>query len=158
MILIALGANLPSSVGTPEETLRAALQALSARGVTCESVSGFFRSPAWPNPADPEFVNAIARVATRLSPYDLLQTLHDVEDVFGRRRGERNAPRTLDLDIIDYDGRVQPGPPELPHPRLQDRAFVLVPLSEVAPSWHHPVTGKSIAELTAAFKGADGVS
>jgi 2-amino-4-hydroxy-6-hydroxymethyldihydropteridine diphosphokinase len=152
MILIALGANLPSSAGNPPETLRAALRELAARGVTLEKVSGFFRSPAWPNPKDPEFVNAIASVRTSLPPKELLDVLHKVETSFGRVRGERNAPRTLDLDLIDYGGMVQQGPPELPHPRLADRAFVLFPLKEVASTWRHPLTGESVDELIGQLK------
>jgi 2-amino-4-hydroxy-6-hydroxymethyldihydropteridine diphosphokinase len=80
-----------------------------------------------------------------------MELLHDTEDFFGRTRGAKNAPRTLDLDLIDYDGRIERGPPELPHPRMTDRAFVLVPLQEIAPNWRHPSTGKSIAELLLAL-------
>jgi 2-amino-4-hydroxy-6-hydroxymethyldihydropteridine diphosphokinase len=152
MILIALGANLPSVAGTPEATLRAALSALAIRGITVESQSGFYRSPAWPHPSDPPYINAVARVRTQLSPAELLATLHDVEAQFGRRRGEKNAPRTLDLDLIDYDGRMQNGPPQLPHPRAADRAFVLVPLRDVAPDWRHPVNGRTVSELIAALR------
>jgi 2-amino-4-hydroxy-6-hydroxymethyldihydropteridine diphosphokinase len=90
-----------------------------------------------------------------LSPLDLLNVLHAVEASFGRRRiagpEQKNAPRTLDLDLIDYNGLVQPGPPELPHPRMAQRAFVLLPLREVAPDWKHPKSGRSIAELIAAL-------
>lgn len=80
-----------------------------------------------------------------------MELLHETEDLFGRTRGTRNAPRTLDLDLIDYDGRIESGPPELPHPRLAERAFVLVPLQDVAPSWRHPASGKLIAELLSAL-------
>jgi len=80
-----------------------------------------------------------------------MELLHDTEDFFGRTRGAKNAPRTLDLDLIDYDGRIERGPPELPHPRMADRAFVLVPLEEIAPGWRHPLTDKSITELLLAL-------
>ncbi len=150
MILIALGANLPSAAGNPEETLRAALASLAARGITVERHSGFYLSEAWPNPADPPFVNAVASVRTNLSPADLLHVLHDVEAEFGRKRGARNAPRTLDIDLIDYDHRIEHGEPELPHPRMETRDFVLVPLRDVAPDWRHPVSGRTVAELIAA--------
>ena len=151
MILIALGANLPSAAGTPRDTLRAALASLSARGITVERLSGFYLSDAWPDPADPPFVNAVASVRTTLSPDELLRVLHGVEAEFGRKPGPRNAPRPLDLDIVDYEGRIEQGDPELPHPRMGDRAFVLVPLREIAPEWRHPVNGLTVGELIAAL-------
>jgi len=149
MILIALGANLASAVGRPEETLRAALASLDARGITVEKQSGFYQSEAWPNPSDPPFVNAVANVRTNLKPADLLRVLHEVEAEFGREPGARNAPRTLDLDLIDYDHRIEHGDPELPHPRMEDRAFVLIPLRDIAPEWRHPETGRTVGELIA---------
>jgi 2-amino-4-hydroxy-6-hydroxymethyldihydropteridine diphosphokinase len=82
-----------------------------------------------------------------------MDILHRIESDYGRTRSaKRNAPRTLDLDLIDYDGRVEEGPPLLPHPRLADRAFVLIPLSDIAPDWRHPVTGHSVTELVAALR------
>lgn len=152
MILIALGANLPSSAGRPAETLRAALDVLAANGIQPVKTSGFRETVAWPDPGDPPFVNSIAQITTKLSPSKLLEVLHKIEKQFGRVRGASNAPRTLDLDLLDYDGRVEDGPPALPHPRMHDRAFVLEPLAEIAPDWRHPVTGRSATELLAAVK------
>jgi 2-amino-4-hydroxy-6-hydroxymethyldihydropteridine diphosphokinase len=149
MILIALGANLSSAAGPPEATLPAALGNLAKRGVKLEKQSRLYRSAAWPDPSNPPFVNAVARVTTDLPPAELLQALHGVEAEFGRTRTSPNAPRTLDLDLIDYDGRVEEGPPQLPHPRMEARRFVLLPLQDVAPDWHHPVSGKSVADLIA---------
>jgi 2-amino-4-hydroxy-6-hydroxymethyldihydropteridine diphosphokinase len=155
MILIALGSSLPSRAGDSAQTLRAALAHLRDNGVTPVTVSRFYRTPAWPDPRDPAFVNAVAQAMTELSPSALIALLHETETAFGRVRSERNAPRTLDLDIIDYDGRVEDGPPVLPHPRMESRAFVLVPLSDVAPDWRHPVSRASIADMTAALPAAD---
>jgi 2-amino-4-hydroxy-6-hydroxymethyldihydropteridine diphosphokinase len=152
MILIALGANLPSRAGAPELTLRAALAAIDRRGIRTGPVSHFYRTPAWPEPVDPWFVNAAARLTTRLGPLQLLELLHDVETEFGRNRSgetKKNAPRTLDLDLLDYEGLIQPGPPELPHPRIAERGFVLIPLRDIASDWRHPVTGKSVDEMIA---------
>ena len=73
------------------------------------------------------------------------------ETAFGRVRSARNAPRTLDLDLIDYDGRIEQGALVLPHPRIEQRGFVLIPLADVAPGWRHPVTGRSVKELIAAL-------
>ena len=149
MILIALGANLPSQAGAPAETLRAALNALDSEGVQVRAISKFYATPAWPDPHDPPFVNAVAQVETTFEPAALLDALHRVELRFGRTHGARNAPRTLDLDLLDYDGRVAEGPPALPHPRMAERGFVLITLMDVAPDWRHPVTGRDLQSLIA---------
>jgi len=152
MILIALGANLPHLAGQPADTLKRALGELERQGVEIREVSAFYETPAWPDPADPAFVNAVAAVKTSLQPVELLMLLHGVETEFGRLRSASNAPRTLDLDLLDYDGRVVAEPQlTLPHPRMATRSFVLVPLWDVAPRWRHPVTGQGLAELLAAL-------
>jgi len=147
MILIALGANLPFRDVPPAQTLRAALATLSDNGVTTLKVSALYETPAWPDPSDPPFINAVAAVETALDPLALLRKLHEIESIFGRERTQPNAPRTLDIDILDYDGRIQTSAPELPHPRIEGRGFVLVPLAQIVPHWRHPVTGKSVASL-----------
>ena len=156
MILIALGANLPSRAGQPADTLKRALGELKRQGVEIREVSAFYETPAWPDPADPAFVNAVAAVKTSLQPVELLMLLHGVETDFGRLRSASNAPRTLDLDLLDYDGRVVAEPQfTLPHPRMTTRSFVLVPLRDVAPAWRHPVTGQGLGELLAALPDRD---
>jgi 2-amino-4-hydroxy-6-hydroxymethyldihydropteridine diphosphokinase len=154
MILIALGANLPFRGSLPAETLRTALATLGENGVRPTKVSSFYEAPAWPDPSEPAFVNAVAAVETSQDPGALMHTLHEIESMFGRVRGKANAPRTLDLDLLDYDGRIQNGPPQLPHPRMLGRAFVLVPLREVVPDWHHPISGKAIEQLLFALEPA----
>ncbi len=152
MILIALGANLSSMAGPPEATFRAAAAALEEQGdIRLTLWSRIYRSPAWPDPSEPEFRNAVAALETALLPATLLARLHETEARFGRRRDVAiaNAPRPLDLDLLDCDGQVSGVSPLLPHPRIHERAFVLLPLQDVAPQWRHPISGLSVASLLA---------
>jgi 2-amino-4-hydroxy-6-hydroxymethyldihydropteridine diphosphokinase len=155
VILIGLGANLSSAAGQPAITIASALGAMAAQRIRVLKVSAFYRSPAWPDPSEPPYINAVARIMTPLGPAGLLAALHAIEEQFGRVRSHPNAPRTLDLDLIDYDGRVDEGSPRLPHPRATERAFVLKPLADVAPEWVDPVSGKTVAVLLAALPEAD---
>ncbi|MGH6879340.1 2-amino-4-hydroxy-6-hydroxymethyldihydropteridine diphosphokinase [Hypericibacter sp.] len=151
-ILIALGANLPSArFGAPRVTLEAALAAIAAKGVQILRRSSWWESEPMPVSDQPWYVNGVASIATTLEPAALLALLHGVEAEFGRIRGARNEARLLDLDLLAYGDRRRDGPepPLLPHPRLADRAFVLLPLTEVAPDWHHPVSGESVRQLIA---------
>ena len=160
VILLGLGANLPSARGgSPRETLLAALKALEAEGVRVLARSRWYDSAAWPDPSQPRYWNAVAAVETALDPVSLLALLHRVEESFGRVRGARNAPRTVDLDLLDYEGRVRNGPeaPVLPHPRMAERGFVLLPLRDIAPDWHHPVSGASVDALISALPAGQDV-
>jgi 2-amino-4-hydroxy-6-hydroxymethyldihydropteridine diphosphokinase len=151
MILIGLGANLPSALGPPQATLEAALAALEKRGVVVLARSPWYRSAPVPASDQPWYVNGVASVATALGPVELLALLHLVEAGIGRERRTRNEPRAVDLDILDYDGRKRSEAPVLPHPRMQTRGFVLLPLRDVAPEWRHPATGAGLADLIAAL-------
>jgi 2-amino-4-hydroxy-6-hydroxymethyldihydropteridine diphosphokinase len=149
-VYIGLGANLPSPEhGTPRATLEAAMRALEAKGLAIVARSAFYESEPVPVSDQPWYLNAVVEVATDLSPAEVLALLHSVENAFGRVRAVRNEARVLDLDLLDHRGTVRDGPdsPLLPHPRLTDRAFVLLPLRDIAPGWRHPVSGRTIAEL-----------
>jgi len=155
MILIALGSNLPFAGAAPREVLEAALDSISREGIVVVARSRFYTAAASPPSEQPRYVNAVARVETSLTPAALMRILHLIEDRFGRVRGAPNAARTLDLDLLDYDGQILDGPLMLPHPRLAGRGFVLLPLAEVAPGWVHPVSGQSVTELIAALPPQD---
>lgn len=151
-----MGANLPSGNLSPAETLQAAIAAMEAAGLLVLKRSGFWTSPAWPDPSDPPYVNAVIEVASTLTSGEILACLHGIEAEFGRERSVRNAPRPLDLDLVDCRGEVSQAPgPLLPHPRMGSRAFVLCPLAQIAPDWVHPQTGEGIAALVEALPAAD---
>ena len=148
MILIALGANLPSREGAHRETLRRSLSLLEAQGLTIVARSRIWLTEPVPRSSDPWYANQIIAVESTLPPHEVLTRLLAVEQVFGRERSIRNAPRTLDLDLITYDDhRIDTPVLTLPHPRMAERAFVLAPLAEVAPRFEHPVTGRSVQDM-----------
>ena len=151
MILIGIGSNLASrEYASPAETAAAGLAALPSIGVDIVALSRWYLSEPVPASTQPWFVNAVAAVATALEPAALLDRLLAVEARFGRTRGAPNANRTLDLDLLDYDGWcLETRALVLPHPRLHLRRFVLAPVSELAPDWRHPVLGLTAATLLA---------
>lgn len=175
-VLVAMGGNLPSAHGGPALTLISAVHALAAEVGVIRAVSRFFATPCFPAGAGPDYVNAAIWLETGLAPGPLLAALHKVEARFGRERQQRWGMRTLDLDLIAIGGQVAPdaathaawralspdaqrqeAPDQLilPHPRLQDRAFVLVPLNDIAPDWRHPVLDHTIAQMCDALPAAD---
>jgi 2-amino-4-hydroxy-6-hydroxymethyldihydropteridine diphosphokinase len=152
---IALGANLPSSAGPPAATLAAALQSLATLGRITARSSLYSTAPVGFPPGivdQPRFLNAVVALETTLAPRSLLDALLAIERLFGRDRAAAlpNGPRTLDLDILLYSDLIlsEPGL-EIPHPRLAQRAFVLVPLAEVAPHAVDPRSGLTAAQLLA---------
>lgn len=134
---IALGANLSN----PKKNFISAIFDMATSGIEVIKTSSLWRSPAWPKgQGHPDYVNAVISVSSELSPIALLERLHTIEAKYGRERAELNAPRPLDLDVIDYKGQVKEERIVLPHPRMMGRPFVLLPLLEIAPDWRHPVT------------------
>ena len=173
--LIALGANLPSGEMPPETSVPMAVARLVERalelGASDPILSRLFHTPAFPPGSGPQFVNAAVRLQWRGTAGELLALLHEIEEEFGRTRTHRWEARVMDLDLIGLDDAILPDaatranwanlPPEraaqvvpdqliLPHPRLAERGFVLVPLADVAPEWVDPATGLSVAEMLAA--------
>jgi 2-amino-4-hydroxy-6-hydroxymethyldihydropteridine diphosphokinase len=148
-VIVALGGNLPGGHDSVESLLNAALDALDEAGLTVVARSSWWRSTAWPDPADPPYLNGVALVETALGPAEVLKALHAIERHFGRERHVTNAPRTLDLDLIAYGRRQMEGGVTVPHPRAHQRRFVMGPLAEIAPDWMHPKLGQSAENLAA---------
>lgn len=152
MIFVALGANLPSTYGLPHETLAAAIKALGGAGMTVTAQSSIWLTAPVPVSDQPWYHNAVVAVQTEQSPYALLETLQGIENEFGRVRTVRNAPRVIDLDLIAYNDNILDRPELIvPHPRMHQRGFVLLPLRELAPDWVHPVSKAKLADMIAAL-------
>lgn len=153
MIFLGLGGNLPSrQFGEPRATLESALGALNGQEVRVLRRSRWYRSRPVPDDGQPWYVNGVAELETALSPVELLARLLELEHRFGRVRRERWAPRVIDLDLLAYHelnnwDNPHAGPPILPHPRLHERSFVLLPLAELAPGWRHPALQRPVEDL-----------
>lgn len=167
-VLIALGSNVTSLSSSPEQLLIESMDEISKRIGKIFLRSKNYRTPCFPAGAGPDFANAVIRVKTDLDIRGVLDALHAIEADFGRVRTVRWGQRTLDLDLLAADDVVSPDemtvrgwidlpldrqmaetPDQLllPHPRIQDRAFVLVPMADVAPDWKHPILGKTVVEM-----------
>ena len=146
--IIGLGSNVALGEGSSSDLVRLLTKSFFDRGLKITAQSDLWRSKAWPDPTQPEYLNGVFVVETQLSATALMATLLEIEQKFGRERSVPNAPRTLDLDLIAYGNEVIDEPDlTVPHPRAADRRFVMGPLSQVAPSWVHPVLGKTALAL-----------
>ena len=159
IVIIALGSNLRGEYPSCRALLEAALARLPGAGLVVSRRSSWWRSPAWPDAHQPDYLNGVALVETGLGPRAVMAALLALEAGFGRRRGKINAPRTLDLDLIAHGRMVidEPGL-TLPHPRAHERAFVMGPLAEIAPAWVHPVTGRTALDLAGPAAVGEGAS
>jgi len=153
-ILIGVGANLPTAgFKSPRETCGAALHQLQQRGdVAITGCSNWYESAPVPVSDQPWFVNAVASITTGLTPGMLMTKLLDIETEFGRQRSVKNAPRILDLDLLAYHDLILTGDPIVPHPRMHERAFVVLPICDLDPNWTHPESSVTAQDLCSQLK------
>ena len=165
---IALGSNLNLDGFSPLNLLNEAIIEFDKTNLQLQAISRFFKNPAFPIGSGPDFVNAAIKVRTHEKAQNVMDQLHAIEKKFGRSRGKRWGERTLDLDLIAFGQSIKPNksaylywhdlnqenqihevPSDLilPHPRLHERAFVLIPMLDIAPNWIHPVLLKNISQL-----------
>jgi len=150
MIYVGIGANLHhADYGSPQNTCGAALYSLNEENIHISACSRWYESAPVPVSDQPNYINAVISVETTIKPLELLNLLLKHEEEFGRTHNNKNAARTLDLDLLDYHGEIIETTMalNLPHPRLHERAFVLLPLAELDPNWQHPQTGSQINDL-----------
>lgn len=155
-VIVALGSNRPGDHASSDALLEMAVSRFPEAGLPVLARSRWWKSAAWPDPNGYEYRNGVAIVEANGPASAVLEALFAIERSFGRIRGEPNAPRTLDLDLIAFGREVLDGPGLiLPHPRAHSRLFVMGPLAEIAPGWRHPVSGKTADKLaeTAAVGG-----
>lgn len=166
--LVAIGSNLMVDKLSSLDIVKCAIVNLSACGVTVLALSRYYRTPSFPKNSGPDFVNAAILIRTERNAADLLQLFHDVEQSLGRVRDKRWGARVVDIDLLSHGNQILPNteiynhwknlpleeqmrltPQELilPHPRIQDRGFVLGPLMDIAPNWSHSVTGKRVSQM-----------
>lgn len=148
-VLIAIGANLPYAGQAARETCQNVVAALrEVPGLEIEAVSAWYESAPVPPSGQPPYINGVVRGCAWIGPEALLDALQKIETQFGRERSIPNAARTLDLDLITFGSVCQTNSRlTLPHPRAHERAFVLLPVQDVAPDWVHPASQKTLAEL-----------
>jgi 2-amino-4-hydroxy-6-hydroxymethyldihydropteridine diphosphokinase len=166
--LVALGSNISDDLDKSLNVVEQSIEIISVNSMKLLNKSQFYQTPAFPIGSGPDFINCVLSVETDLSPDELLIVFHEIEATLGRKRGKRWEQRVIDIDLLCYEDLVKPNKsivtewidmalseqikrtPEhliLPHPRIQDRAFVLVPMADVAPNWRHPVIGQTTLEM-----------
>ena len=145
MIYLNIGSNLPLEDGGRETNILKAISYLKKLNLNSIKISSFYETPSYPNNSDPKFINLCVKFESNLKAIELLNEIKKIEKKLGRIRIKKNEPRTCDIDIIDFNGKIIKNDElETPHPRLHLRNFVIYPLKEIEPNWSHPIYNKNI--------------
>ena len=160
MLLLGLGSNLSSNFGNRFKNIDLAISYLQSHKIQLLKKSSFYETLSYPDIKNPKFINVVIEVLTHLPPEDLASVLIFIEEKLERKRNQKNEPRTCDIDIIDYNGKVMNFIYKrlifkVPHEKLIYRNFVLFPLQEIAPNWIHPITKEKISNLIAKLPEED---
>jgi len=152
MIFLALGSNLPSKYGDRFVNITTSISLLESSKIRILNKSSFYETPSYPDNSKPKFINVVIKVTSELSPENFASILIGIEEKLGRKRINKNDPRTCDIDIIDYNGQILNFSCEnlkfiVPHKKMTSRNFVLYPLKEIAPNWVHPKTKVKVSSL-----------
>ena len=142
-VFLGVGSNL----GNRQKNIELSKIALTNSGIKILKSSSFYESLSWPNEKNPKFINIVLKVETILNPLNLLNLCKKVEESLGRKRSKKNSPRICDIDVLDYDKKNRKNGINLPHPRMHQRNFVLIPLFEINKKWVHPISKDHIKTL-----------
>ena len=143
MIYIGIGSNLGNRVNN----ITKAKYLLNLNGIKIIKSSSYYETLSWPDPSKPKFINIIVQSNTKISPDRFLMIFKSIEKKLGRKKNKKNDPRTCDIDLISYNEKISNGAVFLPHKRMHERSFVLIPLFELNKNWSHPKTNVSIKKL-----------
>ena len=150
-VFIAIGSNL----GDRFKNIQLAKTELLYNKIIISKSSSIYETLSWPNIKNPKFLNVVLKIKTSLNPVNLLNLCKKIEKSLGRKKSKRNSPRTCDIDILDYDRRIMITRIYLPHPRMHQRNFVLIPLFEISKNWVHPKSKDHIKTLILQLSNSD---
>ncbi len=143
MVYIGIGSNLGNRINNIEK----AKYFLNLNGINITKSSSYYETSSWPDPSKPKFINIVIQSNTKISPEKVLVIFKLIEKKLGRKKDLRNSPRTCDIDLISYNQKILTGVIIIPHQRMHERNFVLIPLFELNKNWLHPKTNLSIKKL-----------
>ena len=150
-IFLAIGSNLGNRLTNIEK----AKSLLLENNINLISASNYYETPSWPDPKNPKFINIVLKITFKHDPENLLNLCKIIENRLGRKKTPKNSPRVCDIDIIDFKGLVTNDKLNLPHPRMHERNFVLLPLFEIEKDWVHPIKKNNIKKLILSLSNKD---